>query len=259
MPYPVMNTLLDDGFPKGALNYWLSSFTNGLTDALIDTAVERYAAVPSPMTPMLFEHFHGAVTRIEPTATAVPHREPGWNLLIPSVWADPADDGREHRVDEGDARGAQARAVRPPLAQLPRRRPGRRRDPRRLRPQLRPAARAQAPLRPGERLPPEPQHRSLATLQPRQHEPVAAADARRAGDHDVAVAAQRRAPPAACAAAGPPPARRRRTSGRGARRRAAAGRRRRGPWRGRRARAARGRRAASRRSAASARAGRSGG
>ena len=42
MPYPVMNTLLDDGFPKGALNYWLSSFTNGLTDALIDTAVERY-------------------------------------------------------------------------------------------------------------------------------------------------------------------------------------------------------------------------
>jgi FAD/FMN-containing dehydrogenase len=90
MPYPVMNTLLDDGFPKGALNYWLSSFTNGLTDALIDTAVERYAAVPSPMTPMLFEHFHGAVTRIDQTATAVPHREPGWNLLIPSVWADPA-------------------------------------------------------------------------------------------------------------------------------------------------------------------------
>jgi FAD/FMN-containing dehydrogenase len=90
MPYPVMNTLLDDGFPKGALNYWLSSFTNGLSDALIDTAVERYAAVPSPMTPMLFEHFHGAVTRVEPTAAAVPHREPGWNLLIPSVWTDPA-------------------------------------------------------------------------------------------------------------------------------------------------------------------------
>jgi FAD/FMN-containing dehydrogenase len=91
MPYPVINTMLDDGFPKGSLNYWLSSFTNGLTDALIDTVVERYASVPSPMTPMLFEHFHGAVTRVEPTATAVPHREAGWNLLIPSVWTDPAD------------------------------------------------------------------------------------------------------------------------------------------------------------------------
>jgi FAD/FMN-containing dehydrogenase len=91
MPYPVLNTMMDAGFPKGALNYWLSSFTLGLSDRLIDTVVERYAAVPSPMTPMLFEHFHGAVTRVAPTATAVPHREPGWNLLIPSVWTDPAD------------------------------------------------------------------------------------------------------------------------------------------------------------------------
>jgi FAD/FMN-containing dehydrogenase len=89
MPYPAMNTLLDGGFPDGALNYWLSSFTRGLSDGLIDTAVERFAAVPSPMTAILFEHFHGAVTRIDPTETAVPHREAGWNLLIPSVWTDP--------------------------------------------------------------------------------------------------------------------------------------------------------------------------
>ena len=27
MPYPVINTMLDGGFPKGSLNYWLSSFT----------------------------------------------------------------------------------------------------------------------------------------------------------------------------------------------------------------------------------------
>jgi FAD/FMN-containing dehydrogenase len=91
MPYPVMNTLLDAGYPMGSLNYWLSSFTRGLPDALIDAAVERFASVPSTMTAILFEHFHGAVTRIAPTATAVPHREPGWNLLIPSVWTDPAD------------------------------------------------------------------------------------------------------------------------------------------------------------------------
>ena len=91
MPYPVMNTLLDAAYPDGALNYWVSHFTRGLPDALIDTAVERFARVPSPMTAILFEHFHGAVTRIAPTATAVPHREPGWNLLIPSVWTDPAD------------------------------------------------------------------------------------------------------------------------------------------------------------------------
>ena len=50
--------------PTGALNYWRSSFTEGLTDALIDTMVERFATVPSPMTAMLLEHFHGAVTRV---------------------------------------------------------------------------------------------------------------------------------------------------------------------------------------------------
>ena len=91
MPYPVMNTILDDGYPTGSLNYWLSSFTRGLPDELIDTAVERFATVPSPMMAILFEHFHGAVTRIGATETAVPHRDEGWNLLIPSVWTDPAD------------------------------------------------------------------------------------------------------------------------------------------------------------------------
>jgi FAD/FMN-containing dehydrogenase len=91
MPYPVMNTLLDDGFPPGSLNYWLSSFTRGLPDELIDIAVERFATVPSAMTSILFEHFHGAVTRVGATQTAVPHRDQGWNLLIPSVWLDPVD------------------------------------------------------------------------------------------------------------------------------------------------------------------------
>ncbi|HEX6723993.1 MAG TPA: FAD-binding oxidoreductase [Gaiella sp.] len=91
MPYPVMNTLLDGAYPKGALNYWLSSFTTGLPDALIDAMAERFASVPSPMSVILLEHFHGAVTRIGPTDTAVPHRDEGWNLLLPSEWVDPAE------------------------------------------------------------------------------------------------------------------------------------------------------------------------
>jgi FAD/FMN-containing dehydrogenase len=91
MPYPAMNRLLDAGYPAGSLNYWLSSFTRGLPDELITIAVERFAAVPSPMSAILLEHFHGAVTRIGVSETAVPHREEGWNLLLPSVWTNPAD------------------------------------------------------------------------------------------------------------------------------------------------------------------------
>jgi FAD/FMN-containing dehydrogenase len=91
MPYPVMNTILDPAFPAGSLNYWLSSFTRGLPDELIDAALERFDTVPSAMSAILFEHFHGAVTRVGVTETAVPHREEGWNLVIPSVWTDPSD------------------------------------------------------------------------------------------------------------------------------------------------------------------------
>jgi hypothetical protein len=90
MPYPVMNTLLDGAFPRGALNYWKSSFVSDL-DELIDTAIERFESTPSPMNAMLMEHFHGEVTRIGATETAVPHREPGYNLLLASVWLDPAE------------------------------------------------------------------------------------------------------------------------------------------------------------------------
>ncbi len=91
MPYAAMNTVLDDGYPAGSFNYWLSSFTAGIPDELIDVMVERFQTVPSPMTAILLEQFHGAVCRVGVEETAVPHREPGWNLLIPSVWVDPAD------------------------------------------------------------------------------------------------------------------------------------------------------------------------
>jgi FAD/FMN-containing dehydrogenase len=90
MPYPVMNTMLDEAYPDGSLNYWLSSFTAGVPDGLIDALVERFESVPSTMSGLLLEHFHGAVTRVGVTDTAVPHREEGWNLVISSVWLDPA-------------------------------------------------------------------------------------------------------------------------------------------------------------------------
>ena len=40
---------------------------------------------------MVLEHFHGAVCRIDPTATAYPHRDPGYNLVLTGQWMDPAE------------------------------------------------------------------------------------------------------------------------------------------------------------------------
>jgi FAD/FMN-containing dehydrogenase len=90
MPYPQMNTLMDDAYPAGALNYWKSSFLTELADDAVDVLVDHFAAAPSPMTIVGIESFHGAVTRIGATDTAVPHREPGFNVLLTSVWTDPA-------------------------------------------------------------------------------------------------------------------------------------------------------------------------
>jgi FAD/FMN-containing dehydrogenase len=90
MPYPLVNTLLDEGFPPGVLNYWKSSFLDGLSDDIIETLVAAFAECPSDKTGIAIEYFHGAVTRVPVEATAVPHREPGFNLLIASVWTEAA-------------------------------------------------------------------------------------------------------------------------------------------------------------------------
>jgi hypothetical protein len=90
LPYTVMNSLLDAAYPTGSLNYWKSAFLSGLTDEVIDELLSRFAVCPSPMSAVLFEHFHGEVTRVLVDATAVPHREPGYNFLVTSVWTDPA-------------------------------------------------------------------------------------------------------------------------------------------------------------------------
>ena len=89
-PYSDVNAQYDFGFPDGALNYWKSSFFNDLSDEAIESMTRDFAQCPSPMSILMIEDVHGAATRVPVTATAVPHRAVGFNLLIPSVWRDPA-------------------------------------------------------------------------------------------------------------------------------------------------------------------------
>ena len=91
MPYPMINSMLDDGFPRGALNYWKSAFLTELSDAAVQTMGTAFDASPTTMCGIVVEHFHGQVCRVEPTATAFPHREPGYNLVLIGQWDDPAD------------------------------------------------------------------------------------------------------------------------------------------------------------------------
>jgi len=90
MPYCQLNGMLDAGFPKGALNYWKSSFLAQLSDDAIDTMVDCFARCPTTMGQLLLEHFHGAATRVGVSDTAFPHRADGDNLLVLAEWTDPA-------------------------------------------------------------------------------------------------------------------------------------------------------------------------
>jgi FAD/FMN-containing dehydrogenase len=90
MPYSRLNSMLDGGYPKGALNYWKSSFLTHLSDEAIDTMVDCFEHCPTPMGELLLEHFHGAASRVGTTDTAFPHRREGYNFLVLSQTMDPA-------------------------------------------------------------------------------------------------------------------------------------------------------------------------
>jgi FAD/FMN-containing dehydrogenase len=111
MPYPVLNTLLDAVFPSGTLNYWKGAELAELSDAAVDVMVSAFESSPTEMCALSVEQSHGAVTRVPATATAFPHREPGYSFLVLSQWTDP---------DETDACISWARdtfeALRPHMA-----------------------------------------------------------------------------------------------------------------------------------------------
>jgi len=94
MPYSQLNSMLDAAYPKGALNYWKSSFLAELSDDAIDTMIESFARCPTPMGQILLEHFHGAATRVGVSDTAFPHRAEGYNFIVISEWMERANTDR---------------------------------------------------------------------------------------------------------------------------------------------------------------------
>jgi FAD/FMN-containing dehydrogenase len=92
IPYPVMNTLLDAGLPEGDSYYWKSAFFSQVTDDAIEIMKSAFEQAPTIQCGMFFEHYHGAVTRVSPTATAFPHRQGGHSLIMNAQWTDPAQE-----------------------------------------------------------------------------------------------------------------------------------------------------------------------
>jgi hypothetical protein len=59
MPYPIINTLIDEGFPRGALNYWKSAFLTELSEDAVAKMIVAFESSPTTTCTLLVEHLHG--------------------------------------------------------------------------------------------------------------------------------------------------------------------------------------------------------
>jgi len=95
MPFPAMQSILDDAFPDGTRNYWKSCYLKELSDASIDTLVEQAKGMTSPASGLLIE-CHGAKSRGAPDgAGAFAQRESDYLVGIMPMWTDPSEDAAQ--------------------------------------------------------------------------------------------------------------------------------------------------------------------
>ncbi len=94
MAYTALQSLSDAGFPSGQQHYWKSSWLKDLSADAIEVMVQFAADRPSAATAVALQQMHGAASRVDPAATAFPHRDEHYDFLILTQWGDPADSAK---------------------------------------------------------------------------------------------------------------------------------------------------------------------
>jgi len=94
IPYIAQQTMLDEGFPAGLQVYWKAHFLAGLDDDAIETLVEHFNRITSPLSALVLEHLGGAVARVGEGETAFSYRAAAYNLAVIGRWTDPAEADR---------------------------------------------------------------------------------------------------------------------------------------------------------------------
>lgn len=90
--YLDLQQTFDAAMPPGGRWYSRAHFLRGLPDDAIDTILRHTADMPGTFTVAYLETMGGAIARVDPAATAFPHREADFELHIFPGWTDPADD-----------------------------------------------------------------------------------------------------------------------------------------------------------------------
>ncbi|MEW9838296.1 BBE domain-containing protein [Mesorhizobium marinum] len=92
MPFPAMQSILDDAFPSGTRNYWKSAFVKGLPDKAIDVIEEQAKGMTSPLSGLLVEYYGGAGGRKDANQNAFAQRQSDFCIGFMPQWTDPAED-----------------------------------------------------------------------------------------------------------------------------------------------------------------------
>ena len=90
-----LHTMDDAGARPGSSNYWRSHYLRELPDEAIGTFIEYCSRATSSETAAWLIHFHGAFSRVPPTATAYPHRDAAYTFGISAKWPASAE-GDQH-------------------------------------------------------------------------------------------------------------------------------------------------------------------
>jgi FAD/FMN-containing dehydrogenase len=85
-PFPAMQSLLAGAFPDGNQNYWKSTLQRELSDDAIRLIVDHGKRMSSPLSFVVLENYGGAATRVSKDATAYPHRDLPWDVLLIAQW-----------------------------------------------------------------------------------------------------------------------------------------------------------------------------
>lgn len=96
VPYVSFQTLRDAGHPHGLHYYWRSQRIPDLTDDIVALLVAQTQSQTAPMSYVGGFGVGGAVTRVDPDATAVGRRDIGFEVNIVAAWAPGDPDPKRH-------------------------------------------------------------------------------------------------------------------------------------------------------------------
>ena len=91
LPYTSLQSMLDAATPEGRQNYEKAHFFSSLSDGAIDTLIDGFSKVTSPLSMLALQQVGGEMQRGTGQMAAYSHRDALYNLVIFTAWEDPGE------------------------------------------------------------------------------------------------------------------------------------------------------------------------